>query len=79
MLLLVFRTHLNPHCVPGRFLYKLPLPPFPEVLGLLVPPSGQLLVELALRRLFFGLERAKFCGLFVLHGVERYVWLHQNA
>lgn len=55
--------HLKPLRILGLFLLELPLFLFPQFLRLLLSPSGQLLLELALRRLFLGLEGAEFCSL----------------
>lgn len=60
----LFFPHLQPLRIPGLFLLELPLLPLPHFLRLFLPSSGQPLLELALGRLFLGLEGAKFGRLY---------------
>lgn len=56
-------ANLEPLRVSGLFLLELPLLLLPQVLHLLLPPSCQLLLELTLRGLLFGLQGAELCRL----------------
>jgi len=55
--------HLKPLRISGFLLLQLPLFLLSQLLRLPLSPSGKLLLELALRRLFLGLEGAEFCRL----------------